>query len=313
MPRTPTQTPRSLRTRHRRAASHQRPCQRSVLPSEKDAPEQPAEAGDGIDALGDPYFSPVVPNDLTEARVPVVHPVPGPEPARAQAPSAGAGRWPSSSWPFSPARAVLRYSPTTKSYGGKTIPRVVGLTQEEATRALESLGFVVSVEPVAADDGFGVVLGVQSVGGPARRPRRWRHLSWQASAPYPRSWEWTSSPPIRLFWTRARRTSRLVPELRPARRDGSGREPRGGSAFVSSDPITVTVARAFTVPASRGCPLSDAQAQLEAGGLTSSVIYVESDAEKSTVVSLDPPAGTEVAEGATITLGGGDAHARRAL
>lgn len=274
-----------------------------VLPAEKDAPEQPAGSGDGIDALGDPYFSPVVPNDLTEARVPVSIPSPVqslPERKRRLP------RWAVALIVvvlLACAGGVAYYTYDQEMWGGKTIPRVVGLTQEEATRALENLGFAVSVEPVAADDGFGIVLACSPSEGQRVDPARGATISVASQRTIPQivGMDVESAHQALLDAGAENVTLSYQNSDQPA---GTvlAVSPEEGSAFVSSDPITVTVARAFTVPALEGMPLSDAQAQLEAGGLTSTVIYVESDAEKNTVVSLDPPAGTEVAAGATITL-----------
>lgn len=285
----------------RRVASEALPT--IVLPSEKGAPEQPAEAGDGIDALGDPYFSPVVPNDLTEARVPVSIPSPVqslPERKRRLP------RWAVALIVvvlLACAGGVAYYTYDQELWGGKTIPRVVGLTQEEATRALESLGFAVSVEPVAADDGFGVVLACSPSEGQRVDPADGATISVASQRTIPQivGMDVESAHQALLDAGAENVTLSYQNSDQPA---GTvlAVSPEEGSAFVSSDPITVTVARAFTVPALEGMSLSDAQAQLEAGGLTSSVIYVESDAEKNTVVSLDPTAGTEVAAGATITL-----------
>ena len=274
-----------------------------VLPAEKDAPEQPAGAGDGIDALGDPYFSPVVPNDLTEARVPVSIPSPVqslPERKRRLP------RWAVALIVvvlLACAGGVAYYTYDQEMWGGKTIPRVVGLTQEEATRALENLGFAVSVEPVAADDGFGIVLACSPSEGQRVDPAKGATISVASQRTIPQivGMDVESAHQALLDAGAENVTLSYQNSDQPA---GTvlAVSPEEGSAFVSSDPITVTVARAFTVPALEGMPLSDAQAQLEAGGLTSTVIYVESDAEKNTVVSLDPPAGTEVAAGASITL-----------
>ena len=261
----------------RRVASEALPT--IVLPSEKDAPEQPAEAGDGIDALGDPYFSPVVPNDLTEARVPVSIPSPVqslPERKRRLP------RWAVALIVvvlLACAGGVAYYTYDQELWGGKTIP------------------------PVAADDGFGVVLACSPSEGQRVDPADGATISVASQRTIPQivGMDVESAHQALLDAGAENVTLSYQNSDQPA---GTvlAVSPEEGSAFVSSDPITVTVARAFTVPALEGMSLSDAQAQLEAGGLTSSVIYVESDAEKNTVVSLDPPAGTEVAAGATITL-----------
>ena len=273
------------------------------LPSEKGAPGTPVGAGDGIDALGDPYFSPVVPDDLTEARVPVSIPSPVqslPERKR---------RLPR--WAVAVIVAVLLacaggiayYTYDQELWGGKTIPRVVGLEQGEATRALEDLGFAVSVEAVAADDGFGIVLACSPSEGQRVDPSGGITISvaGQRSIPQVVGMDVESARQALLDAGAENVTLAYQNSDRPA---GTvlAVSPEPGSAFVSSDPVTVTVARAFTVPALEGMSLQDAQAELAAGGLSSTVAYVESDAEGGTVVSLDPPAGTEVASGANVIL-----------
>lgn len=274
-----------------------------VIPAEKEDPEAPAAAGDGIDALGDPYFSPVVPDNLTEARVPVSIPSPVqslPERKRRLP------RWAVALIIvvlLACAGGVAYYTYDQEIWGGKTIPRVVGLTQEDATRALEDLGFAVSVEPVAADSGFGVVLACSPSEGQRVDPSAGATISVASQRTIPQvvGMDVDSARQALLDAGAENVTLAYQNSDQPA---GTvlAVSPEQGSAFVSTDPVTVTVARAFTVPALEGMPLADAQAELEAGGLTSSVVYVESDAEKNTVVSLDPPAGTEVAAGASVTL-----------
>ena len=116
------------------------------------------DVADGIDALDDPYFQAAAPDELTSTRAPVSIPSPVqslPE-RRRRIP-----RWAVALLAvvlLAVGALVALYTYDRELWGGRTVPAVTGMGQEEATEALEALGFVVRVEPVAADDGIGLVL-----------------------------------------------------------------------------------------------------------------------------------------------------------
>ena len=272
-----------------------------VIPSERPATE--AIPADGIDAMGDPYYAPVSPQDLTSAKAPVSIPSPVqslPERKRrlpvwaivlvvvVLLAAAGGAAW---------------YTYDQEVWGGKTVPTVVGLSVEDATRALEGLGFGVEVEEVSADDGIGTVLSSDPAEGERVDPAAGITLEVAAQRTIPQV---VGSPvdEAQAALSAAGATNVSLTYQNSEQPSGTvlAVDPDEGEAFVSTDQITLTVARAFTVPDVRGMALEDAQTTLEAGGLTSSVAYVRSDAERGTVVETSPGFGSEVAAGSSVEL-----------
>ena len=265
--------------------------------------ESTAPSGDGIDSLDDPYFLPVIPDDLTAAHPVVSIPSPVeslPERKRrlprwavvllviALLAAAGAG---------------VYYAYEQEIWGGKTIPSVVGLSQEEATQALEALGFTVEVATRATDDGFGTVLACDPAPGRRVDPADGVTITVAVERTVPtvvgldvsearQALIDAGATNIQITYTNSDQAAGTVLAV----------SPEEGTTFVSSDQFTLTVAQAFTVPNVEGMTLEEAQATLEAEGLQSTVTYVESSVEKNTVVSVSPSVGTVVEAGATVEL-----------
>ena len=136
-----------------------------VLPEIDPADSDDVIASDGIDALDDPYFSPAVPEDLTEAHAPVQieSPVQSLPERKKRMPkwavallvlvllgAAGGAAW---------------YTYQQEYWGGRTVPQVVGLSEEDARTALEAAGFTVEASYQLADDGFGSVIACSLTAG----------------------------------------------------------------------------------------------------------------------------------------------------
>lgn len=258
---------------------------------------------DGIDALSDPYAAVPDPEDLTTAHPVVAIPSPVeslPERRR---------RFPR--WAIvliviavlAAAAGVAYLTYENELWGGKTIPEVVGLTEEEAREELEGLGFAVEVEYRATDEGFGTVLSCS--------PSEGERIDLSTSVTLVVAGERTipnvvglSEEAATAALYEAGAANVLIKRTNSEEEPGTvlSVDPEEGSPFVSEDEITLTVAQAYTVPSLDGLSVDEALARLEDEGLAGSVTYVESDAEKNTVVSTDPEAGTEVSAGATIEL-----------
>jgi len=85
----------------------------------------------------------------------------------------------------------------------------------------------------------------------------------------------------------------------------SKQDPPPGSNVSSGSTVTLTVSLGakVTVPNVVGVRAADAQAQLQAAGLQTKLAYETSGGiNKGFVIKLDPPAGTSVAFGTTVTL-----------
>lgn len=266
------------------------------------APDAPV-AADGIDALDDPYFSPAVPADLTEAQALVAIPSPVeslPERRRRMP------RWAIALLvvaALAAAGGVAWLTYEQELWGGRTVPDVVGLDRDEATGELEALGFTVDVELRGADDGFGIVLDCTPGEGVRADPSSGVTLVVAAERTVPSvvglSVEEATSA---LHDAGAQDVSVEFRNSDEAAGTVLAVDPAEGEAFVSTDAITLTVAQAYAVPNVEGAPVEEALETLEGAGLSGHVTYVDPVGERGVVISCDPGVGERVEAGATVEL-----------
>lgn len=275
----------------------------TVVPPAARGADDTAVAPDGIDAMDSPYYSPATIEDLTSAQAPVSieSPVQSLPERRRRLP-----RWAMALLAVVLVVAVAGvawYTYDQELWGGKTVPSVVGMSQEEAVEELEDLGFAVSVESVLADDSIGIVLSCSPNEGQRVDPADGITLRVAAQRVIPlvvgldvedaqEALVDAGALSISISYQNSDEAAGTVLSVSPGE----------GEAFSPSDQVTLVVARAYTVPDVLGMSLEDAQAELSAGGLSSSVTYVRSDDEKNTVVAADPGVGAQVEPGATIAL-----------
>ena len=258
---------------------------------------------DGIDALSDPYFSPAVAADLTTARpvVSIDSPVESLPERKRRLP-----RWALvliAVLVVAAAAGVAYLTYASELWGGKTVPEVVGLSEQDARERLEAAGFAVKVEYRAGDGDFGTVLSVDPAEGVRADPAAGVTLVVAGERVIPSVVGLSEEEATQALYDAG---AANVVVARQNSDEAAGTvlavDPAEGSAFVSTDEITLTVAQPYTVPELTGMAEKDALAALEEAGLAGTVSYVESDAEKGTVVGADPVAGTEVAGGTSVTL-----------
>ena len=269
-----------------------------------DAPATTRMPGrDGIDALSDPYFSPAAPEDLTTARpvVAIESPVESLPERKRRLP-----RWAVVLLALLGVLAVATVAYLTyqgELWGGKTVPDVVGLTEQEARVTLENAGFAVEVEYRAGDGDFGTVLSVDPGEGVRSDPAAGVTLVVAGERVIPSVVGLSEEEAKQALYDAG---AANVQVTRQSSDEPAGTvlsvSPAEGEAFVSDDEITLTVAQPYAVPDLTGMTESEALAALEEAGLAGEVAYVESDAEKGTVVDSDPTPGAEVAGGTTVTL-----------
>ena len=274
-----------------------------ALPTLVVPPEEGGTLPDGLDVMDDPYYAPATTDELTSASAPVSIPSPVqslPERRR---------RLPG--WAVALVVVVLLalgggaayYTYDQELWGGKTVPAVVGMTQDEATRALEELGFAVDVEAVVTDDEAGVVLACDPEPGTRADPAAGAVLSVSSERVIPKVIGLDEEAALRALVAAGAQDIRSEAQgsSEPA---GTviGVTPGEGEPFAADDPVTLVVARSFTVPNVLGLSLEEAQALLAESGLTGSVAYVDSTDERGTVVEASPSVGAEVEEGATVEL-----------
>jgi beta-lactam-binding protein with PASTA domain len=184
-----------------------------------------------------------------------------------------------------------------------TMPDLSGLSEDDATKAVQDVGLVADVEHTYVDGDGGYVLS-QEV--PANQTvRRGSHVRFTVGQ------------------------GRIMPDIIGKSKDdamaalnemgvggyhlayqNSSKEndtvlavdPDVGQPFSSTDTITLTLAQDFVVPDVIGMAEDEAVKELEQSGLKANVSYVDADSGAGTVQSSDPQAGTKVAEGQTINL-----------
>ena len=249
---------------------------------------------DGIDAISDPYLSPVDPADLTTAHqvVSIESPVESLPERRRRFP-----RWAIALiivLVVAAAAATAYLTWEHELWGGRTIPEVVGLAEEDARTRLESAGFAVEVEYRAGDGDFGTVLSCNPDEGTRVDPAEVT-LVVAGERVIPDVVGLAEEDALQALYD-AGASDVLVSKKSSDEPSGTVLEvePAEGSPFVSTDQITLSVATPFVVPELEGMTGDEALARLEEAGLSGSVTYVDSKAEKNTVVESDPAAGEEV-------------------
>lgn len=250
-----------------------------VLPEIDPADPDDVIASDGIDALDDPYFSPAVPEDLTEAHAPVQveSPVQSLPERKKRMPkwavallvlvllgAAGGAAW---------------YTYQQEYWGGRTVPQVVGLSEEDARTALEAAGFNVEASYQLADDGFGSVIACSLTAGQRVDPSEGATITVAAQRMVPQV-VGQDKDAARQALLDAGAQNVVFAYVNSDAPDGTvvAVDPAEGSPFVSADTITLSVAEPYVVP---------------------EVMGLSADAAKAAV---SPEAGTQTSEGAEVEL-----------
>lgn len=188
-------------------------------------------------------------------------------------------------------------------WGGRTVPSVAGKTQATATQDLESRGFTVSVEERPVDDGIGKAVETNPQAGTR-----------QAEGS-------TITLVVGVARTIPQVTGMTLDEAKQALQDAGAEnleisyassdeaegtviavDPAEGSAFVSRDTVTVTIAQPYTVPYVMGKQEDAASQAVRDAGLVPHVTYVPSSKAAGTVVGVSPDQGTRIASGGAVEL-----------
>ncbi|MCI8424917.1 MAG: PASTA domain-containing protein [Adlercreutzia sp.] len=189
-------------------------------------------------------------------------------------------------------------------WGGKTIPDVVGLSQEEATAALGERGFAVEAADEKSDMAPGTVLAASPDQG--TRAAEGSTVSLTVAVPH--------VVPEVLGLTQQEAADALAAEglgaisvIEQKSNDAEGTvlsvAPEAGTEVLSTDEITLTVAVPYTVPDVTGLGKSDATDALEAEGYTVDTHWSYSeDVEEGTVLYTEPEAGTEYDTGQEVVV-----------
>lgn len=188
-------------------------------------------------------------------------------------------------------------------WGGKTVPSIVGLSQGEAEAALAEKGFSAAVTEEKSDEAPGTVLAAAPDGGRAEEGSTVA-LTVAVARTVPAVAGLSQQEAVDLLAAEGLANVEVTEEKS---NEAAGTvlavTPEAGTALLSTDAVTLTVAVPFTVPDVAGASRDDAVAALEAEGYEVDVQrYYTEDVEEGTAVSTDPEAGTELDSGSAVTL-----------
>ena len=268
-------------------------------------PETNLMAGrrDGLDAMDDPYYSPVAMEDLTTAHAPVSIDSPVKSTSKKKRRRNVIMTVIIAILLLGLAGAAGYYTYQQEYWGGKTVPDVVGKTEVEARQMLEAAGFKVTSQQEASDQTAGTVLSCSPQVGKRADPADGATITVAASRTIPKVVGLTQDA-AKAALTDAGATNVVLSFVISDQAEGTvvDVDPREGSTFVATDKITLSVAQPYTVPAVVGMTLTDAKAALESAGLTYNVTYAESDKAANTVLSVTPEQGTKASAGMACEL-----------
>lgn len=195
------------------------------------------------------------------------------------------------------------YTYSQELWGGKTVPAVVGVGQEAATKRLEDAGFKVSVQTEAADSNIGLVLSCTPEPGTRAEASSGATITVAVARTIPqvkgtqmadaqKALNDLGAVNIRIQSVNSDAGAGTVVDVSPAE----------GSEFKSTDEVVLSVATPYVVPNVTGLTADAAKAAVEKAGLTAKVTYVQSDAAPNYVVGCSPEAGVQATAGETVEL-----------
>jgi eukaryotic-like serine/threonine-protein kinase len=189
-------------------------------------------------------------------------------------------------------------------WGGKTVPDISGMTQQEATDALEALGFSVRTTQVKSDDTEGLVL----VEDPEAKSRAEEgseiiiHVSVSRKMP---DIVGKSQSEAKTLLDSEGLTNVTYTMVSSDEAEGTVLEASidAGKTIKSTTALEVKVAQAYTVPDIANMSLSEAQQAISDAGLSSQVYYTYSEQYyDGTILGTTPSAGEKVKSDDVITI-----------
>lgn len=188
-------------------------------------------------------------------------------------------------------------------WGGKTLPDVVGMTQEAAAQELEELGFEVKVSQLKSDVEEGKVLVMEPSAGSRFDEGTQVILHVATSRVVPDVVGMTQEAALELLEEEGY-TEVEVKQQKSSETEGTVLEitPNAGEKALSSTAIEIVVAQAYTVPNVVGLDSKEAVQKLQDEGYDTYITYSYSEEKEGTVLSIDPEADSKSPQGSTVTL-----------
>ena len=189
-------------------------------------------------------------------------------------------------------------------WGGKTIPAVVGLSEDAATAVLQEAGFTVDVTDEKSDQAAGTVLAATPDAGTRAAEGSAVSLTVAVARTVPAVVGLPQQEALDALAAEGLANVEVVEE-KSNEADGTviAVSPEAETPLLSTDAVTLTVAVPYTVPTVEGLTADEARAALEAEGyeVTTRWSYTE-DVAEGMALSTDPEAGTQLDTGSEVTL-----------
>ncbi|MGI6106023.1 MAG: PASTA domain-containing protein [Raoultibacter sp.] len=188
-------------------------------------------------------------------------------------------------------------------WGGKSIPDVVGMSEDEASEVLREQGFMVKMMEVKSDDTEDVVLLMDP--GSGKRLAEGSEVVLQIATP--RIVPETAGVDLEKFKESVEQEGFARVEYVKVKSDEPENtilsiEPASGTKAQASTLIKVGIAEPYIVPDVIGKDVVSAIEMVQAEGLKAQEYYVYTDAPEYTIVATDPGAGSKVASGSSVVL-----------
>ena len=189
-------------------------------------------------------------------------------------------------------------------WGGKSIPDVVGQSEENARYTLESRGFTVRAELVKSDDVDGIVLLTDPASGSRAQAGSEVVMHISTSRIVPKVVGLLQEEAEVLLRAEGFNAFTFVPVKS---NDNEGLvlsiDVEQGERALSNTPMTIEVAVPYTVPAVESLTQSEAIALLEAEGYKVVIRpHYSEEMKEGIAVSTEPQVGMELKSGETVTL-----------
>lgn len=189
-------------------------------------------------------------------------------------------------------------------WGGKVIPDVSGMTQADATYALEGKGFVVRAEQSKSDNTEGLVLLMDPSAGARTDLGSEIVIHVAVARTVPDVVGKTQTDAAKLLEKEGYSRVTIATQKSNETEDTVlAISPEPGTKAKATDVITVTVAKPYTVPDIDGLSYTEAVAALEAETYVANLVYsYTEDVAEGYVLGTEPAAGSKLESGATVTV-----------
>lgn len=193
---------------------------------------------------------------------------------------------------------------TMQLWGGKVVPYVIGMTQEEAEEAMQVQGFGTDVQRVESDEEKGTVVGTDPEAG-SRANENSVILLYVAK---PKSLPNVCG--LMLEEAKAVLSENGYSNIEVVEKGSDepqgkvlSQDPKAGNKVKSEEKVSLTVAVPYVVPDVKGMSETDAKSAIANAGFKYYVTYAYSDdVNDGSVIETKPPAGEALKSSSTVEI-----------